>query len=79
MKNIFTPHMAPHEKYDIKGSWRNRHTNHHIEEGRLMKDEDLHKNILLTHRESQRAWEQLNADTRFLTNLGIMVGAHVLQ
>ena len=37
-----------------------------------MKDEDLHKNILLSHEQSKRSWDQLNADTRFLTNLGIM-------
>ena len=47
MKNIFTPQLAPHEKYDVKGSWRNRRTDHHLEEGRLMKDEDLHKKVLM--------------------------------
>eukprot|EP00483_Globobulimina_turgida_P007869 UN07884 len=47
-------------------------TNYHIEEGRLMKDEDLHKNILLSHQQSKQVWDQLNIDTRFLTNLQVM-------
>ena len=72
MKNIFVADLEPHEKYDIKGSWINRHTKHHIELGKLMKDEDLKKNILLPFNESKKTWEQMSHDTRFLNTLNIM-------
>eukprot|EP00483_Globobulimina_turgida_P005175 UN05185 len=35
------------ERYDIKGSWINRHTHRHLFENKLMKDEDLHRNLQL--------------------------------
>eukprot|EP01083_Nonionella_stella_P306004 1069897_1 len=72
MKNIFVSDLEPHEKYDIKGSWINRHTKHHIELGKLMKDEDLKKSILLPHEQSKRIWEQMSHDTRLLDTLNIM-------
>ena len=72
MKNIFVPDLEPHEKYDIKGSWINRHTKHHIELGKLMKDEDFKKNVLIPIKESKKAWEQMSHDTRFLNTLNIM-------
>ena len=72
MKNIFVADLEPHEKYDIKGSWINRHTKHHIELGKLMKDEDLKKSILIKNDKSKKAWEQMSHDTRFLNTLNIM-------
>ncbi|ETO17029.1 hypothetical protein RFI_20308, partial [Reticulomyxa filosa] len=46
LENIFLP-VPPAEMYDIKGSWVDRHTNHFVESGKLMKDEDLHKSLRL--------------------------------
>ena len=36
-----------HEVYDLKGSWIDRHTDARIDEGRFVKDTDLHKKIIL--------------------------------
>jgi len=72
MKNIFVPDLEPHEKYDIKGSWISRNTKHHIETGKLMKDEDLKKSVLLPPKIGRTAWEQMSHDTRFLNTLNIM-------
>jgi len=72
MKNIFVTDLEPHEKYDVKGSWIGRRTKHHIELGKLMKDEDLKKNIMITPAKSKQAWEQMSHDTRFLNTLNIM-------
>ncbi|ETO06745.1 hypothetical protein RFI_30648 [Reticulomyxa filosa] len=33
LANVFVPNFEPHEKYDLKGSWIDRHTNHHVELG----------------------------------------------
>ena len=72
MKNIFVSGLDPHEKYDIKGSWVSRHTNHHIESGKLMKDEDLHKRIIFTKETAHAKYMQMKHDTRFLKSVNIM-------
>ena len=72
MKNIFSPTNKPHEAYDIKGSWINRHTKYLIEQGKLMKDEDFRKTIFLPKDISKQTWEQMSHDTRFLCTMNIM-------
>ncbi|ETO11867.1 1-phosphatidylinositol-4-phosphate 5-kinase, partial [Reticulomyxa filosa] len=74
MKNVFVPGLEPHEKYDIKGSWVNRHTKHHIELGviKLMKDQDLHKSLLLDLDISHKIYGQISKDTKFLEKNNIM-------
>ena len=47
MENVFLAEMKPHEVYDLKGSWIDRHTDARVDEGKLMKDTDLHKKIIL--------------------------------
>jgi len=72
LENVFVPGEEPHEKYDIKGSWIDRHTNHHVESGKLMKDEDLHKTLLLNEDESEKIYKQLKEDSKFLSSHKIM-------
>jgi len=69
--NIFP--TKPHEKYDIKGSWVNRHTNYRITDGKTMKDLDLHgRKIILDSEGTTNLKMQLKEDTQFLKSHGIM-------
>jgi len=77
MENIFKAEMYPQEKYDIKGSWVDRHTTYKIAQGKVMKDNDLHMKsergvIILGKNEAEKLLEQLDKDTKFLARLGIM-------
>ena len=72
MENVFPPNTEPQETYDIKGSWIARHTNHHSDAGKLMKDEDLHKQLLLNDDVSSKMFDQLYKDSDFLEKCGIM-------
>ncbi len=56
------------ERYDIKGSWIDRH----LFENELMKDEDLHRNLLLDPITSSNIYVQLQKDTMFLQKHNIM-------
>ena len=60
------------ERYDIKGSWIDRHTNRHLFENKLMKDEDLHRNLQLDPITSSNIHSQLAKDTAFLQKQNIM-------
>ena len=60
------------ERYDIKGSWIDRHTNRHLFENKLMKDEDLHRNLQLDPITSNTIHTQLKKDTAFLQKQNIM-------
>merc|ERR1719251_71132 len=66
LENIFVEGSKPHEIYDIKGSWIDRHTNHHVESGKLMKDQDLHKTLKLMPKIADTMYKQLKADSTFL-------------
>eukprot|EP00483_Globobulimina_turgida_P001467 UN01469 len=72
MENVFPGNTEPQETYDLKGSWIARHTNHHSDEGKLMKDEDLHKQLLLNNHMSSKIYSQLYKDTEFLEKEIIM-------
>merc|ERR1712087_422494 len=72
MSNVFPPKAEPQETYDVKGSWVARHTNHHSDAGKLMKDEDLHKQLLLDAKVSGRIYSQLHSDSLFLEQCDIM-------
>ncbi|ETO15687.1 G-protein-coupled receptor family protein [Reticulomyxa filosa] len=72
LANVFVPGHEPQEKYDLKGSWIDRHTNHHVDLGKLMKDEDLKKALLLDPEESHKMFQRLKDDTRFLMKQHIM-------
>ena len=72
-KNIFSAlDQKPDETYDIKGSWVDRHTKHAIAAGKLMKDEDLTKSLLLENKLAFATWKQLENDTTFLSGVNIM-------
>ena len=71
-KYIFVPKEDPSEKYDIKGSWIDRHTNHHVDRGKQMKDEDLHKRLLLESQMANKMYQQLYSDCEFLESQNIM-------
>merc|ERR1712228_29831 len=60
------------ERYDIKGSWIDRHTKRHLFENKLMKDEDLHRNLQLDLITSSNIHKQLEQDTMFLQQQQIM-------
>jgi len=77
MENIFKAEMYPQEKYDIKGSWVDRHTSYKIAQGKVMKDNDLHMKsergvIILGKLEAEKLLNQLEQDSKFLARLGIM-------
>ncbi|ETO21262.1 G-protein-coupled receptor family protein, partial [Reticulomyxa filosa] len=72
LANVFVPNLEPHEKYDLKGSWIDRHTNHHVELGKLMKDEDLKKALLLDPGQSSEMFQRLVHDTQFLMEQQVM-------
>merc|ERR1712157_671382 len=62
-KNIFSGlDKKPDETYDIKGSWVDRHTNHHITDQRLMKDEDIQRPLLLNRLKAVGIYKQLQKD-----------------
>jgi len=72
-KNIFSALDAtPDEIYDIKGSWVGRNTNNIIWDRKLMKDNDLHRELLLESEKSNAIYKQLEKDTEFLASLKIM-------
>merc|ERR1712154_340611 len=54
------------------GSWIDRHTNHHVESGKLMKDQDLHKTLKLVPQRAAEIYKQLKRDSKFLMNQNIM-------
>ena len=72
IKNVFVPNHEPSEKYDIKGSWIDRHTKYHVDSGKLMKDEDLHKKLELSRKDSNAIWQQIYKDVTFLKEHNIM-------
>jgi len=72
LENIFVAGAKPHESYDIKGSWVDRHTHHHVESGKLMKDQDLHKTLKVAPEVADAMYRQLKADSKFLATQGIM-------
>merc|ERR1719242_769990 len=72
LENIFVEGTKPHEMYDIKGSWIDRHTNHHVESGKLMKDQDLHKTLKLVAQRADELHKQLRKDSKFLMQQNIM-------
>merc|ERR1719471_1542215 len=60
MENVFVANMKPHEVYDIKGSWVDRNTSHRTESGKLMKDNDLHKRMIMRPHMRAMFLNQLN-------------------
>ena len=60
------------ERYDIKGSWIDRHTKRHLFENKLMKDEDMHRTLQLDAVTSANIHSQLSKDTLFLQQQNIM-------
>eukprot|EP00483_Globobulimina_turgida_P000109 UN00109 len=72
-KNVFPSlYKSPNETYDIKGSWVDRHTQHHVTDRKLMKDSDLHSKLVLNKPQAEAMNQQLKADTLFLSSVNIM-------
>ena len=63
MENVFLADLKPHEVYDLKGSWVGRQTNHGIEKGKIMKDNDLKRFIILSKGNRRQILNQLKRDT----------------
>ena len=72
MENIFLAHLQPTEIYDLKGSWIDRSTNHGLNSGKIMKDMDLKKYIILSSENRYKILKQLERDTMFLSSCNIM-------
>eukprot|EP01084_Bolivina_argentea_P038290 70804_1 len=71
--NIFSDiAQKPDERYDLKGSWCDRNTNHRIEDKKLMKDKDLKKPLMVNRLLAASVYQQLKKDSEFLGGLGIM-------
>ena len=72
-KNVFPPEYGkPHETYDLKGSWVDRHTNHGMLDNKLMKDMDLHRTLILEYNLKLQLYKQLELDTQWLLDNNIM-------
>ncbi|ETO31705.1 hypothetical protein RFI_05418, partial [Reticulomyxa filosa] len=72
MENIFLADLKPHETYDLKGSWIARYTHAGINSGKVMKDMDLNRYIVLSKESKEKILEQLEKDSLFLRDTGIM-------
>eukprot|EP01083_Nonionella_stella_P183907 665791_1 len=71
LENVFVAKCKPHEIYDIKGSWIDRHTNL-IDSGKLLKDQDLHKTLKLLPNTADNMYKRLESDSTFLATHNIM-------
>ena len=73
MENVFLANLQPHEKYDLKGSYIDRSTKHtHVNSGKVMKDLDLKKFIILSNENRIKIIKQMEIDTKFLASQNIM-------
>ena len=72
MENVFLAQLKPHEVYDLKGSWVGRGTDHGIKSGKVMKDNDLKRFIILNRKNQSQILEQLDRDAKFLEDHEIM-------
>lgn len=72
MENVFLAQLKPHEIYDLKGSWVGRGTDHGIQSGKVMKDNDLKRFVILEKDMQKQIINQLDRDTKFLAKNQIM-------
>lgn len=74
MENVFLAQLKPHEMYDLKGSWvgRQTHHKHGLQSGKIMKDNDLKRFIILSKSSRKQIIAQLKRDTRFLEDCKII-------
>ena len=86
MENLFhsAPGGKPHESYDLKGSWVDRHANVHDASSGAFKDMDLHKPLRLDRAVAQGILKELKEDSALLAKHNIMdysllLGAHNVE
>ena len=72
MENVFLGDLKPNEVYDLKGSWEGRVTFESVHSGKVMKDLDLKRYIILSKKQRTKIIKQLNGDTMFLCENNIM-------
>ena len=71
-ENVFLSELKPSEVYDLKGSWVGRHSKHSIHSGRVLKDGDLKRFVILNERTRTTLIKQLSKDSEFLARCNIM-------
>ena len=72
-------HSPPDEKYDLKGSWIDRHTNNTVEAKKLMKDEDLHRILRLSPRKSATLYAQVMYTHTSMHALTSHIGSRLVE
>eukprot|EP01083_Nonionella_stella_P069642 185771_1 len=72
MENVFLGDLKPNEMYDLKGSWEGRYTKYGVYAGKVMKDLDLKRYMILNEQKRTKILQQLDMDTQFLANNNIM-------
>ena len=72
LENVFLCDLKPNEVYDLKGSWEGRFTKHRLSAGKVMKDLDLKRYIILERTTRTKMLSQLQRDTSFLAQMYVM-------
>eukprot|EP01084_Bolivina_argentea_P311706 539575_1 len=71
-ENVFLSKLKPSEVYDLKGSWVGRYTKYGIDSGKTLKDGDLKRFIVLNTQCRKQLINQLDRDSKFLSQINIM-------
>ena len=72
MQSVFLTKTIIHERYDLKGSWVDRHTSNAIAGKSVLKDSDLHRKLILDKFTATSFIKQCEADSKFLASHNIM-------
>ena len=72
MENVFPADLQPNEVYDLKGSWVGRYTHYGVHSGKVMKDMDLKRYIIVDKATRTTMLKQMDRDTAFLERCNVM-------
>jgi len=72
MENVFVGDLQPNEMYDLKGSWVGRYTHYGVHSGKVMKDLDLKRYVIMDKSTRKKMLRQLDRDTAFLERNNVM-------
>ena len=74
MESVFceAPKGKVHQRYDLKGSWIDRHAGMKAAHGGTYKDMDMHQPLRLPEGHADRILDELKADTALLRDANLM-------
>ena len=70
MGNVFPIDKPIHERYDLKGSWIDRHSGVKAAHGGCLKDMDMHKPLCVSRPYAEAIFEELKHDSELVTRRG---------